>query len=75
MVIGVSEVRLYQVVVNVAYGKLCLYPVDTNGLKFKVCHGACGVLGKGLVYLYGNRLARAHLALNNVGGDDLFCNV
>ena len=49
MVVGILKAHLYRVVVHVADRQLGAHPLQAQGLELQVGHGACGVLGEGLI--------------------------
>jgi hypothetical protein len=71
VIVGVFEVGLQQVMVNVLGCKLDLNPLDSQGLEFQHCHGACGVLQKSVVNADGYFLTRHQETFNQVVGKNL----
>jgi hypothetical protein len=75
VVVGVLEVGLQQVVVDVLGRQVSLDPVDAECFEFEHRHGAGGVLQQGVVDFYGDFLAGAQLTFDQVGGNDLLCQI
>jgi hypothetical protein len=69
VVIGVFEVGLDQVVVDVLGREFRLDAGQAQGFKGEHNHGAGGVLGEGLVNADANFAAGDHLAFQQVRGD------
>ena len=71
VVVGVLEVQLDHVVVDVLHRPVHPNPRDAELLELHAGHRAGGVLEQGLVDAQGDRLARRQLALHQVLGQDL----
>ena len=73
MVVKIFRAALQHVVVDVGHGKLRPDSRYAHGFKFQIGHGACCVLGKGLVNPQGDLAARSHIAADQMFFDDLLC--
>lgn len=71
MVVRIAEAHLQGVVIDVAHRKVGAHPVHPHGLELKVRHGPRGVLREGLVDAQGNGGTGCHVAVHEMGLDDL----
>ena len=74
VVVGVAEVPLDHVVVDVADGKLRPDPVDAHGLELEAGHRPRGILGQRLVHPDTDSLPLDHFPLDKMGPDDFLCD-
>ncbi|MNZ68343.1 hypothetical protein D3C78_866080 [compost metagenome] len=75
VVVGVLEVGLQQVVVDVLHRDLGPGALEAHRLEFEHHHGAGGVLGEGLVDFQGDRFTLAHRSFEQVRGDQFLGDV
>ena len=74
VIVGIFKAGLQGVVVYVGDRALGLYPRHAHRLKFKIGHGAGGVLRKRLVYFKAYVGPGGHIALNKVSFYDFLRN-
>jgi len=66
MVIGVTEVRLQHIMVNIRDRKLGSHSVDSHSFELKECHSAGGVLSERLVNANADFLAWREFTFNQM---------
>ena len=69
MVVGVFKTGLQCVVVNISDGALRADTGHAHGFKFKIRHGAGGILCQGLVNAQSDLLSDGHIAADQVRAD------
>lgn len=75
MVVGIFEIFLDQVVIDVLGGQLGLDPGQAEAFELEHDEGAGGVLGKRLVDLERDLLAWVHPAVDEMGVDEFLGDV
>ena len=75
VVVGILEIRLQQIVIDVLGRHLGLGPGNLHGLKLQHHHGSGGILGQGLIDAQSNFLPRRHFPVHQVSLDQLLGNV
>jgi len=75
VVVGVHEIRLEHVVIDVRDGKGHLDPVYSDGLEFEPCHGPGSVLRVYLIDAHPDGTLRCQLSVNTVSVKDLLNDV
>ena len=73
VVVGVFKAGLQGIMVDIGHRTFGFYPGHTHGLEFQIRHRPGGVLGQRLVDFQPDFAARRHLAVQQVGLDELLC--
>ena len=75
MIIGVAEISLQQLVIDVAHRQLGAHARHAHGLELQITQRSEGILGQGLIDAQRNLGPRGHIAADQVGFDELMSEV
>ena len=75
MIVGIAEIHLQRIVINVAYGNVRFDLRNPEGFKLEPCHRARGVLGQSLIDVQADFASGGHGAGNQMLGDDFLGEV
>ena len=74
VVVRVLKARLQRVVIDVGHAQFRFHARHAHRLKFKVCHGAGGILRQRLVNAQAHVGANRHFSAHKMIPDDLLCD-
>jgi hypothetical protein len=75
MIVGILEIGLEQVVIDVLRGELGLDSGKVHRFELKHHHGSGGILGKSLVNFKAGLLSGFHAALDQMAADQLLADI